>query len=95
MNQEDTIELVKYSREIGADGAGVVTPIFFSARTTANWKNISWPSRTPPQAFPIYLYNIPQLAVNDLKASVIQRVANRCPNVIGVKYSFRRYQPYH
>ena len=87
MNQEDTIELVKYSREIGADGAGVVTPIFFGANDRELEEYFVAVANAAAD-FPIYLYNIPQLAVNDLKASVIQRVADRCPNVVGVKYSF-------
>ena len=87
MNQEDTIELVKYSQEIGADGAGVVTPIFFGANDRELEEYFVAVADAVP-GFPIYLYNIPQLAVNDLEAPVIQRVADRCSNVIGVKYSF-------
>lgn len=87
MNQEDTIELVRYSREIGADGAGVVTPIFFGCNDREMEEYYVAVANSAPD-FPIYLYNIPQCASNDLKTAVAQRVAERCKNVIGIKYSF-------
>ena len=87
MNQEDTIELVRYCREIGADGAGVVTPIFFSANDREIEEYYVAVANSVPD-LPIYLYNIPQCAANDLKACVAQRVASRCQNVVGLKYSF-------
>ena len=87
MNQEDTIELVKHAREIGADGAGVVTPVFFGLNDREMEEYYAAVAGAVPD-FPIYLYNIPQCAANDLKAEVAQRVARRCPNVVGIKYSF-------
>lgn len=87
MNQEDTIELVRYCREIGADGAGVVTPIFFGANDREQEEYFVAVADSVPD-FPIYLYNIPQCASNDLKVEVAQRVARRCKNVVGIKYSF-------
>lgn len=87
MNQEDTIELVKHARDIGADGAGVVTPVFFGLNDREMEEYYVAVASAVPD-FPIYLYNIPQCAANDLKAEVAQRVAKRCPNVVGIKYSF-------
>ena len=87
MNQEDTIELVRHSQEIGADGAGVVTPVFFSLNDREMEEYYVAVANAVPD-FPIYLYNIPQCASNDLKTAVVQRVADRCKNVIGIKYSF-------
>lgn len=87
MNQEDTIDLVKYSQAIGADGAGVVTPVFFGANDRELEEYYVAVAQAVPD-FPIYLYNIPQCAANDLKASVAQRIASRCKNIIGIKYSF-------
>ncbi len=36
----------------------------------------------------MYLYGIPQNAVNDLSVDVCRAVSRRCPNVVGAKYSF-------
>ena len=38
--------------------------------------------------FPIYVYVIPQCAANDITVPVMQQIADACPNVIGVKYSW-------
>ena len=40
------------------------------------------------KGFPVYMYNIPQCAGNDIKTVVAQKVASACDNVIGIKYSF-------
>jgi dihydrodipicolinate synthase/N-acetylneuraminate lyase len=87
MNQEDTIKLVKYSRDIGADGAGVVTPVFFSVNDRELEEYYVAVADATPD-FPVYLYNIPQCASNDIKVLVAQRIAARCNNVVGVKYSY-------
>jgi 4-hydroxy-tetrahydrodipicolinate synthase len=88
MNQEDTIELAKHAHEIGADGIGVVTPAFFHANDRELETYFVEVASSVPADFPVYLYNIPQCSGNDLKPEVVQRIANRCKNVIGIKYSY-------
>ncbi|WP_123042059.1 dihydrodipicolinate synthase family protein [Cohnella candidum] len=85
---QDTIELAKHAHEIGADGIGVVTPIFLGANDREMEEYYVTVANSVPEDFPVYLYNIPQCASNDLKTEVAQRVANRCKNVVGVKYSW-------
>jgi len=87
MNQEDTISLVCHAREASADGAGVITPIFFGQNERELEEYFVTVSDSVKD-FPIYLYNIPQCAANDLPVSVVQKVKNRCPNVVGLKYSW-------
>lgn len=88
MKQNDTIELAKHAEKIGADGIGVVTPQFFGLNDREMEEYYVAVANSVSQDFPVYLYNIPQCAANDLKADVAQRIANRCSNVIGIKYSF-------
>jgi len=85
---EDTIALAKHAHEIGADGVGVVTPIFLGANDRELEEYFVAVASRIPRDFPMYLYNIPQCAANDLKTEVAQRVADRCENVVGVKYSY-------
>ncbi|WP_199613991.1 dihydrodipicolinate synthase family protein [Paenibacillus alkalitolerans] len=85
---QDTIELAKHAHTIGADGIGVVTPIFLGANDRELEEFFVTVANSVPDNFPVYLYNIPQCAANDLKADVAQRVADRCPNVVGIKYSY-------
>lgn len=88
MNEEDAIELTQHAHAIGADGAGVVTPAFFVANDRELEEYFVKIAASVPRDFPVYMYNIPQCAGNDLTAAVAQRVAYRCPNVVGIKYSF-------
>lgn len=85
---EQTIRLARHAERIGADGIGVVTPPFFGLKDKAivqYYKDVA--SSVSPD-FPIYVYVIPQCAANDISAPVMAEIAEACPNVIGVKYSW-------
>lgn len=88
MNQDDTVALVRHAESIKADGAGVVTPVFFGADDRELEEYFVTVADSASRDFPIYLYNIPQCSANDLKSELAERVAARCENVIGIKYSF-------
>lgn len=85
---EDTIQLARHAYRIGADGVGVVTPFFFGLSDREMESFYVTVSDNLPEDFPIYLYNIPQCSTNDIKPEVCARVAARCRNVIGIKYSY-------
>lgn len=87
MAEEDTIQLVKHAEETGADGAGVVTPQFFGANDRELVEYYKRVADSAPD-FPIYLYNIPQCAGNDITPEAVDRITDSCPNVVGIKYSF-------
>ncbi|MGE5614181.1 MAG: dihydrodipicolinate synthase family protein [Bacillota bacterium] len=87
-NQEDTVALLKHAEKIGADGAGVVTPSFFALEDREMEAYYVEVAGSVSGDFPIYLYNIPQCAGNDIKPNVAAMIAQRCPNVIGIKYSY-------
>lgn len=84
----DVISLSRHAYEIGADGVGIVTPAFFGLNdreAIAYYTQIAW---SLPTDLPIYLYNIPQCAANDLTPAAVQAIAKACPNVVGIKYSY-------
>lgn len=85
--QEDTLELARHADEIGADGIGVVTPVFFGANDREIEEYFVRVANEVPN-LPVYLYNIPQLSSNDLQTVVIERVLKRTENVVGIKYSY-------
>ncbi|MFT3983654.1 MAG: dihydrodipicolinate synthase family protein [Lachnospiraceae bacterium] len=87
-NLADTIELAKHAVSIGADGIGVVTPSFYAISDQGLIDYYVSVANSVPKDFPVYLYGIKQNAVNDLNKAVCQAVAEKCENVIGVKYSF-------
>jgi dihydrodipicolinate synthase/N-acetylneuraminate lyase len=88
MRMEETLELAQHAHQIGADGIGAVTPSYFGVNDREMEEYYVAIAKVVPQHFPVYLYNIPQLSANDLKPPVIQKILNRCPNVIGLKYSY-------
>ncbi len=87
-NQADTIELAQHAAKIGADGVGVVTPVFYKLSDQGLIDFYKAVSESVPEDFPIYLYSIPQNAVNDITPDCAAKIAAVCPNVVGIKYSF-------
>ncbi|MEF9988788.1 MAG: dihydrodipicolinate synthase family protein, partial [Christensenella sp.] len=87
MCQEDTLILARHAVQIGADGVGVVTPSFFCASDRELVTYYQAVSSVLPAEFPLYLYNIPQCAANDLTTDVVMRIVDSCPNIVGIKYS--------
>lgn len=87
-NQDDTIELARHAVKINADGIGVVTPAFYKLSDQGLIDFYVTVAKSVPENFPVYMYAIPQNAVNDLNRYVCETVAGICPNVVGVKYSF-------
>ena len=87
-NLKDTIELAQHAVTIGADGIGVVTPTFFKLSDRGLIDFFRAVAESVPVNFPVYLYGIPQNAVNDISPAVAEAVAQACPNVVGIKYSF-------
>lgn len=87
-SQEDTIALTRHACEIGADGVGVVTPIFLGVNDREMTTYFTAVAKSVPDDFPIYLYGIPQCAANDLGVDVVAAIASECGNVVGIKYSY-------
>lgn len=45
-------------------------------------------AKNVPEDFPVYLYAIPQYAMNDISVAAAEKAAAQCPNIIGIKYSY-------
>jgi 4-hydroxy-tetrahydrodipicolinate synthase len=88
VKEENVLELAKHAHQIGADGVGAVTPVFFGVTEREMEYFYIKLSRNLPDEFPIYLYSIPQCASNELSVEVIERIVNVCKNIIGIKYSY-------
>jgi len=85
---KETILLAKHAHDIGADGIGVVTPIYFKHSDRELEEFYVTVANSVPVDFPVYAYSIPQLSSNELKPELLQKIADRCPNLVGVKYSY-------
>ena len=87
-NLKDTIELAQHAEKIGAEGIGVVTPAFFKLSDQGLVVFYTAVAGSVSPDFPVYMYAIPQNAINDVNVDVCEKVAATCPNVVGIKYSY-------
>jgi 4-hydroxy-tetrahydrodipicolinate synthase len=84
----DTIELAKHAEKSGADGIGVVTPYYFKLDNMELESFFVKIAKSVSENFPVYLYAIPQFAVNDITPQLAEKIANKSKNIIGIKYSY-------
>ncbi len=85
---KETIRLAEHALKIGADGVGVVTPQFFGVNKKEMVNFYVNISKILPADYPVYLYNIPQCAGNDLTTDEIEEILSQTSNVVGIKYSY-------
>lgn len=88
LTTKDTIELAQHAEKSGADGIGVVTPYYFKLDEDELFQYFIDVANSVSKDFSVYLYGIPQLAVNDITPQLAERIAQACPNVVGIKYSY-------
>ena len=87
-NLKDTIELAQHAEKIGADGIGVVTPAFYKLSDRGLVDFYVAVANSVSKDFSVYMYAIPQNAINDVNVNVCEQVAAACPNELGIKYSY-------
>lgn len=83
---EDIIELLKHSKESGADAAAVVSPFFFSHKQEELFGFYDKIADSVSD-FPLYIYNIPSLTKNPVGVDVIARLHEKHKNIVGLKDS--------
>ena len=88
MREEETLRLSLHAVKIGADGVGIVTPSYFKLNDHAIARYFIEIANALPPDFPVYAYNIPQLSGNDISAALLDEITTKCPNIIGIKYSY-------
>ena len=87
MSLRDTVLLSQHAYLCRADGIGVVTPSYYSLSQQSIYDFYVSLSKELPLDFPIYMYSIPENAINDIEAQTANRIADKCPNIVGIKYS--------
>ena len=87
-NTDATIALAQHAEKCGVDGIGVVTPWYHKVSDDALLSFYKKIAACVSPDFPVYLYGIPQCAVNDISPALAQRIAEECPNIVGMKYSY-------
>lgn len=82
----ETIELTAHAAEIGATGAGIVTPWYFPLDEAAMEAHFAAVAEAVP-GLELFLYNIPANAKNEISPALAARLAERYPQVRGLKDS--------
>lgn len=77
---------VLHAREIGADGAGLMTPVFFPVDETG-MEQYYQDILNQTGDFPVYIYNISSRTGNDVSAALLSRLMDQYPALLGVKFS--------
>lgn len=81
----ETVELTKQAEDAGADAILVVTPYYCkpSQRGLVEYF-VSVAQRT---ALPFLIYHIPGRAAVSVTPATVLRIAERCPNLVGIKHA--------
>ena len=86
IDTKSTVELTQHARDIGSDGAAIVSPYFYRYDFDSLKDHFVAVARSVPE-FPLYLYNIPDNANNPITPELLQSVINETDNVVGIKYT--------
>ena len=77
---------IRIARELGADGAGLMTPVFFPTDEIAMERYYVRAFESEPD-FPMYVYNIPDRTGNDILPETLGHLMDAHPALLGIKYS--------
>ena len=86
MNLRDLEELLKWAGEKGADAVSVTAPYYHPYDQKALTEYFCRVADMA-EGQPLYLYNMPGMTRNPIAASTLRAVAERCPNLKGIKDS--------
>jgi len=83
LDTASTIELARHAREAGAAAAGAIAPGFYAYDDAALMRHY----KMVVKGFPLFFYNLPACAKNELSPDLIVRLAHEVDNIVGLKDS--------
>ena len=86
ISTRETLALTRHACDISASAASVITPYFYPLSDEALERHYRAILEATPD-FPVYFYNLPQMAGNRLTAELVARLARDYPNAVGLKDS--------
>lgn len=89
-NQKETLHLTKRAQEMGADAALVIVPYYNKPNQQALYNHFKTVADSVD--IPIIVYNIPGRTGVNLEVKTLARLAEDCPNIIGVKESNKDFE---
>jgi 4-hydroxy-tetrahydrodipicolinate synthase len=82
-NTKKSIEASKAALEAGADGVMVVVPYYNKPSQDGLFRHFTEIAKAV--SGPVVLYNVPGRTIVDLSVDTLLRIADACPNVVGIK----------
>jgi 4-hydroxy-tetrahydrodipicolinate synthase len=79
----ETVELARHAEEVGADAVLVVSPSYWKVGEEGLFQHFATVAGSVD--IPVVVYNLPMLTGVDLSLALIARIADECPNVVGIK----------
>jgi dihydrodipicolinate synthase/N-acetylneuraminate lyase len=92
----ETLELTRHAQSIGADGASIITPYYFTYDDDALCEHYTTVANAVPE-FPIALYCYPANAKHKISAGLLSRMRAQASNIIAIKLTdpdLIRFQEY-
>jgi 4-hydroxy-tetrahydrodipicolinate synthase len=86
---KEVVDLARHAERAGADGVIVVPPFYWKVGEEALFKHFATLAKSVD--IPVLLYNFPMLTGIDLSPGLVARIANECPNVVGLKATVTEY----
>ena len=84
---KESYENVRVAKSCGADGAGLMTPVFFGIDEAA-MREYYEKLLDEITDFPIYVYNIFTRTGNDFSAELLKTLMDKYQNLHGIKFSY-------
>jgi 4-hydroxy-tetrahydrodipicolinate synthase len=82
-NTKKSIEASKAAFEAGADGVMIVMPYYNKPSQEGMYRHVTEIAKAV--SGPVVLYNVPGRHIVDLSVDTLLRIADTCPNVVGIK----------
>lgn len=80
---QEVIDLSRHAAAIGADAVMVVNPYYSLLSEERIYTHYRQIAEAVP--LPVFLYNFPALTGQDLSVELVKRLAQDCPNIVGIK----------
>jgi len=90
VHHADTLELTAFAEQIGADAAVLIVPYYVRPSQEGLYQHFKTVANST--RLPVMLYNIPGRGGANLEPATTRRLAEDCPNIIGVKESNKDFE---
>ena len=84
-SSKESLELVKYAEEVGADAAIITTPYFFRKPSDEGLYSFFSSILDEVTKFPIFLCNVPIYSLIELSTDLIENLVSNYKNIVGIK----------